>query len=55
MVKSYSYLVVEDRLKILASKFNILLKHEERRMASKYMPLKNLKKCDIYLAKGCKN
>jgi hypothetical protein len=55
MVKCRPCSAVEGVPKLLASKFDTLLKHEGRRRAVRDQPLKNIKKGDVFVAKDCKH
>jgi hypothetical protein len=55
MVKCRPCTAVEGVPKLLATKFDTLLKHEGKRHAIKDQALKNIKKGDVYMAKECKH
>jgi hypothetical protein len=55
MVKCRPCSAVEGVPKLLAPKFDTLLKHEGRRRVVRNQPLKNVKKGDVFVAKDCKH
>jgi hypothetical protein len=55
MVKCRPCTAMEGVPKLLAPKFDTLLKHEGRRRAIRDQPLKNIKKEDVYMAKEYKH